>query len=64
MTKETLPKKELTPKEIQEIELFRQIQEDERNENEKKLRPDTRTLDEKIKAWDDGGCSTGFNDDE
>jgi len=30
MVKENHPKKELTPREIQEIELFRQIMEDER----------------------------------
>lgn len=34
-----------------EEELFRQIQEDERS------------LNEKIKSWDDGGCSTGLNSD-
>jgi len=32
MVKENHPKKELTPREIQEIELFRQIMEDERQE--------------------------------
>lgn len=35
----------------EERELFRQIQEDERS------------LNEKIESWDDGGCSTGLNDD-
>ena len=47
----------------EEIELFRQIQEDEREENEKIPTPDNRTYAEKIAAWDDGGCSTGLNDD-
>lgn len=35
MVKENLPKKELTPREIQEIELFRQILQDERDDYER-----------------------------
>lgn len=48
----------------EERELFRQILEDERSRNKKVRKPDTRSLDEKIAAWDDGGCSTGLNYDE
>lgn len=40
----------LTESQIQEMELFRQIQEDERNENEKPVPVDNRSLDEKINA--------------
>jgi hypothetical protein len=48
-----------------ETELFRQIQEDEReNENTVNIhKKDNRTHDEKIRSWDDGGCSTGLNED-
>lgn len=49
-------------KESSEEELFLQILEDEREDNEKQSSPDNRTLEEKIRAMDDGGCSTGLNE--
>ena len=56
-------KKKLTESDIQEKKLFQDILEDERVENEKRPIHDNRTYEEKIAAWDDGGCSTGLNDD-
>ena len=44
-------KGELTKNQIEEMEMFRQIQEDERSRNEKVRKPDTRTYDEKIQSW-------------
>ena len=58
-----IEEEKLTESNIQEKELFRQILEDERSENEKRPFPDNRTLHEKIDAYDNGGCSTGLNDD-
>ena len=56
-------KEELTENQKEEQKLFHQILENEREENEKIPTPDNRTYAEKIAAWDDGGCSTGMNDD-
>ena len=54
MEKNEKIKKELSQREEQK--LFHDILENEREEQDK-------TYNEKIQSWDDGGCSTGMNED-